>query len=68
MDPVKELERHFLAGCYLCPETGREERLELEMPRAWIEWPVKVECKACGRAHLLHYEDVRRLQPVFGYE
>jgi hypothetical protein len=68
MEPVKELERHYLAGSYLCPDTGREMRLEMDVPRAWVEWPVEVECAACGQVHLLHYEDVREPRPAFGYE
>jgi hypothetical protein len=63
-----ERERHFEAGYYICPVTQAEVPLESEVPRAWLDWPVNVVCKECGRIHLLGYEDVHQVSPVFGYE
>ena len=67
MEPAKE-ERHFATGCFICPLTKTEVELEADVPRAWVNWPVRVKCKACGQEHLLEYQDVRSSSPVFGYE
>ncbi len=68
MYPKEDEERHFEAGCYTCPVTHEEMHLETDVPRAWVHWPVRVVCKACGQEHLLQYEDVDQCCPVFGYE
>ena len=57
----------FRVGCYLCPLTTTEVGLDADVPRAYVRWPVKVRCKACGQEHLLNYDDVPQ-QPVFGRE
>ena len=61
-------ERHFTTGRYICPQKKVEVDLEAEVPRAWVEWPIRVPCQACGKEHLLQYEDVRQLEPIFGRE
>jgi hypothetical protein len=66
--PAKDEPRHFRAGSYTCPRTKEEVDLELEVPRAWAEWPLQVRCKACGNVHRLEYDDVRQKEPIFGRE
>jgi hypothetical protein len=70
--PVTELlhteARHFVAGCYLCPQTRQEIPLESSVPRPWVYWPVQVHCVACGQDHLIEYDDVIHVNPAFGHE
>ena len=65
--PVEE-ERQFPTGCYVCPATGSEVLLEQNVPRPWVQWPVRVLCKTCGQEHVIEYNDVRQVEPVFGHE
>lgn len=60
--------RHYGAGFYVCPVTKSSLLLESDVPRPWVEWPVRVQCKACGSEHLIDYDDVRQQEPVFGHE
>ncbi len=60
--------RHFGAGWFTCPVTKKELLLEADVPRPWLHWPVRVDCKSCGSVHLLEYKDVRSAEPVFGRE
>ncbi len=64
----EEKSRHYVAGSYTCPATQAEVELEVEVPRPWIEWPIRVKCQACGMEHLLQYEAVRQKEPAFGHE
>lgn len=68
MRTKKEDPRHFAAGFYICPVTQAEVPLEAEVPRAWVDWPVRVKCRECGQEHLLNYDDVHHTSPIFGYE
>ena len=68
MTHPKEEERHFRTGCYMCPITRSDVLLEMSVPRPWVNWPVRVLCKACGQEHVIEYSDVRQLEPVFGHE
>jgi len=69
MKLTKEEERHFVAGCYTCPQTKTEVQLEADVPRPWVEWPMRVQCKSCGKEHVLEYDDVRQCGgPTFGRE
>ncbi len=68
MTQDKAEERHFTTGCYTCPKSKKEAELEAEVPRAWVHWPIRVQCRACGEEHLLEYDDVHQCCPVFGYE
>ena len=68
MKLTKEPGRHFAAGSYVCPQTLAEVELEADVPRAWVEWPIRVQCKACGMQHLLEYDDVHQKDPLFGRE
>ena len=63
----KEEERRFATGCYVCPVTKKEMELDADVPRAWVHWPVKIQCAACGQEHVLEYYDVHQC-PVFGHE
>jgi RNase P subunit RPR2 len=64
----KEEERHYPAGCYVCPVKNLTVELEADVPRPWIEWPMTVRCKACGEEHRLEYDDVLAHEPAFGHE
>ncbi len=68
MQYSQEEPRHFKAGFYLCSVTMTEVLLEADVPRPWIQWPMRVRCKACGAEHVLEYEEVRQEEPVFGRE
>ena len=68
MTQDKGEERHFPTGCYICPKLKKEAQLEAEVPRAWVHWPIRVQCSACGEEHLLEYDDVIQKEPVFGRE
>ena len=59
--------KSFRVGCYLCPQTKAEVDLETDVPRAYVRWPVKVQCKSCGQEHSLEYDDVHQCS-VFGRE
>ena len=61
-------ERTFVGGYYICPMTQTEQALQTDVPRPYVSWPVRVNCKACGSEHLLGYEDVRAADPAFGHE
>lgn len=60
--------RVFSAGYYTCPATNQRTKLETDVPRAWVHWPVTVQCSACHATHLLKYEDVFERTPAFGWE
>lgn len=68
MYPTKEEPRRFPTGCYICPVKKTEVELDADVPRAWVQWPVQVVCKACGQPHLLEYEQVHQCSPIFGRE
>lgn len=68
MQQPKEPARHYPAGSYTCPVLKVAVELEADVPRPWVEWPVRVHCKECGGDHLLQYDDVQQHEPVFGHE
>ncbi len=65
---AKEAPRHYGTGAYICPVTRAQVQVEADAPRPWVQWPMRVRCKSCGKEHLLQYEDVRQQEPVFGHE
>ncbi len=68
MKPDVEHPRVFVAGYYICPATQEHVPLETDVPRAWVHWPVSVQCKSCMATHVLTYEDVFQPVPAFGFE